>query len=87
MHDDTFINWTIECGDGLWVCVEYAELDNDGLFMVRDSVGGEVLVDASEQEVDKLIDALKQVKAEYEKRAAVSGRTTAESETDTEGNS
>lgn len=87
MSDDTFINWTIDVSDGLWVCVEYAELDTTGLFMIRDSVGGEVLVDASEQEVDRLVEALKRVKEEYAKRAAVEGRNTAESETNTESNS
>jgi hypothetical protein len=47
----------------LWLIIEPAALDSDGLFMIRDSVSGEVMID--KDEVPALIDVLHKFLDEY----------------------
>lgn len=53
---------TIDVGKALWVFIESAR-SFDGLFALRDDVGGEVLIDA--EEIPSLIEALKKVQEKY----------------------
>jgi len=50
---------TIEVSKDLWLVVEDTSLQQDGLFSIRDGVGGNTLIDVDE--IPRLIEALQKV--------------------------